>query len=223
MQANGESCETPHRPSHPVSIPRVNERRLRRAAIVRETPAARRQFAGRGPATGEVAAFAAAHRPRARERTAQAAVRFAWPAFRCRLRDSPRTARRTTAQYCPAQRLRRCWVRKFARGRGGVGGEFGGRVEFLQQRLQQIEVLEGLEILLVELRLGLAELLVERRLLLSFVFWWRNDDGQAPSTRISRQRAPPRHASCQHDRQTIGLEDCAKSMPKSTEFEGRFG
>ena len=74
-------------------------------------------------------------------------------------------------------------------------------VKLRQKWLQEIEILEGFEILLGELRLGIAKLFVQRWLLpwLSFVFWGRDDYGKAPPTRIGRQIVFPRHDSCQFD------------------------
>jgi len=66
-------------------------------------------------------------------------------------------------------------------------------VQLLEQWLQKVEVLEGLQILLGELRLGVAELFAERGLLLSlpYVFWRRNVDGRAPSReRTTNSRLP---------------------------------
>jgi hypothetical protein len=78
-----------------------------------------------------------------------------------------------------------------------------GVVKFLQQWLQEIEILEGSEILLGELRLCIAELFVQRwlLLLLSFVFWRRNGDSNAPSTWVGSEFAASHHDSCQLDRQ----------------------
>jgi hypothetical protein len=67
-----------------------------------------------------------------------------------------------------------------------------GIVQFLQQRLQNVEILKGLKILLGELRLAIAELFAERLLLPPFVFTRWNDDGLIPlieSTAKSRLRS----------------------------------